>query len=668
MPVKTFQVEVQPDFLKRQANAAPVQALAELIWNAVDADATRVSIDLDYNDLGMSGIRIRDDGHGIPYGEVESVFKPFGASWKKPDSLTKTKARRLHGFEGRGRFKAFALGRVADWHVTYATDDGEYFTYDIGILEDNLQEVRISEQQPIKTKQTGVEVAISELHRDFRSLDADSATQDLAEIFALYLQNYKDVSIVLQSIKVDPTSAIASSKRVSLEDIQDEGASYTAELEIIEWKTSTRRALYLCTDQGFPLSQVSTRFHVGDFQFSAYLKSQFVNQLHENNVLELAEMNSVLEQTIDEAFDAIKDYARDRAAQTARTVVDEWKADEIYPFQGEPKTPVEEAERTVFDIVALNVNKHLPDFAESTRKNKALHLRMLRQAIEKSPEELQIILNEVLGLPQRKQQELAKLLEETSLSAIISASKLIADRLRFAAGLETLLFDAELKKHLKERSQLHRLLAQNTWIFGEEFNLSADDESLTKVLRKHLTLLKTKVAIDTTAPVKTTEGTTGIIDLMLSRVVKMQRSDELEHLVVELKAPKVKVGSDATTQIKKYAFAVAEDERFRSLNVRWHFWVISTDMDKHTRREVEAANQPNGMLYQSENREITIWVKTWSEIIHENNQRLKFFQEKLELQVDQRKALKYLRDSYGDLLDDVVTDGAIEQIVEQAAS
>ena len=385
MPVKTFQVEVQTDFLKRQANAAPVQALAELIWNAVDADATRVSIDLDYNDLGMSGIRIRDDGHGIPYGEVESVFKPFGASWKKPDSLTKTKARRLHGFEGRGRFKAFALGRVADWHVTYATDDGEYFTYDIGILEDNLQEVRISEQQPIKTKQTGVEVAISELHRDFRSLDADSAPHDLAEIFALYLQNYKDVSIVLESIKVDPTSAIASSKRLTLEDIQDEGASYSAEIEIIEWKTSTKRALYLCTDQGFPLTQVSTRFHVGDFQFSAYLKSQFISQLHENNVLELAEMNPVLEHAIDEACNAIKDYAQDRAAQTARSVVDGWKADEIYPFQGEPESPVEEVERTVFDIVALNVNKHLPDFAESTRKNKAFHFARVAPGDRKKP-------------------------------------------------------------------------------------------------------------------------------------------------------------------------------------------------------------------------------------------------------------------------------------------
>jgi hypothetical protein len=37
-----------------------------------------------------------------------------------------------------------------------------------------------------------------------------------------------------------------------------------------------------------------------------------------------------------------------------------------------------------------------------------------------------------------------------------------------------------------------------------------------------------------------------------------------EHLIVELKAPKVKVGADEITQIEKYAYTVAEDERFRS--------------------------------------------------------------------------------------------------------
>jgi len=52
---------------------------------------------------------------------------------------------------------------------------------------------------------------------------------------------------------------------------------------------------------------------------------------------------------------------------------------------------------------------------------------MLRSAIERSPEDLQIILPQVIQLPQRKQEELAKLLREASLSAIISAAKIVAD-------------------------------------------------------------------------------------------------------------------------------------------------------------------------------------------------------------------------------------------------
>ena len=66
----------------------------------------------------------------------------------------------------------------------------------------------------------------------------------------------------------------------------------------------------------------------------------------------------------------------------------------------------------------------------------ALHLRMLRHAIERSPTELQRILDEVLRLPKRKQKELAVLLDETDLSAIISAATMVADRLKFLQGLQ----------------------------------------------------------------------------------------------------------------------------------------------------------------------------------------------------------------------------------------
>src|SRR5207248_1860233 len=140
----------------------------------------------------------------------------------------------------------------------------------------------------------------------------------------------------------------------------------------------------------------------------------------------------------------------------------------------------------------------------------------------KSPEELQLILDEVLKLPKRKQAELAELLRDVSLSAIISAAKIVADRLKFLTGLETILFDPDAKKRLKERSQLHKIIAQNCWLFGEEYNLSVDDRSLTEVLRKHRKILGDDTVID--EPVKHISKDRGIVDLMVSRAIRRQKA------------------------------------------------------------------------------------------------------------------------------------------------
>ena len=47
MTKHSYTVEVQPDFLERQSKAKPVQAVAELIWNGLDADANRVDVRLE---------------------------------------------------------------------------------------------------------------------------------------------------------------------------------------------------------------------------------------------------------------------------------------------------------------------------------------------------------------------------------------------------------------------------------------------------------------------------------------------------------------------------------------------------------------------------------------------------------------------------------------------
>src|SRR5262249_1179895 len=151
----------------------------------------------------------------------------------------------------------------------------------------------------------------------------------------------------------------------------------------------------------------------------------------------------------------LRDHFRKRAEEEARGLVEQWKDEEVYPYRDEPKTPVEEAERQVFNIAALHVNAYLPKFAEADPKAKQLQLRLLRHALETGPEEALRFLNEALELPAERRQELAELLDRTTLADMISATKLITDRLEFLQGLDELVFATDLQKVVKERSQLH---------------------------------------------------------------------------------------------------------------------------------------------------------------------------------------------------------------------
>jgi Histidine kinase-, DNA gyrase B-, and HSP90-like ATPase len=660
-----YTVEIQPDFLERQAKAQPIAAVAELIWNGLDADATAVTVDFEDDKLGgLKRIIVTDNGHGIPHTEAPTLFRNLGGSWKKHGARTKFRNRQLHGQDGRGRFKAFALGDVVDWKSTYARD-GKLFRYDITMLESDIRHVRIGDEVAVAGgAPTGMIAVVSELKQNFVSLKPENSVQEFSEIFAIYLKNYRDIAIIIAGERIDPAVAIANTWDVQLAPIpDDEGKLHPAALEVIEWRRQTKRALYLCSEQGFPLSQVETRFHVGDFHFSAYLKSPLISGLHQNNRLELAEMVPALTKAVDEARHKIKEIFRDRASERAKIVVEDWKAQNLYPYEGEATTHIERAERQIFDIVAVTVQDATPDSPEISRPQMALHLRMLRHAIERSPTELQRILDEVLRLPKRKQKELAVLLDETDLSAIISAATMVADRLKFLQGLRIILFDHEAKNRLKERSQLHKILETNTWIFGEEFNLWASDKELTTVLKLHKQKLDPALIID--EPVKLLTRKRGIVDLMLSRSQKRHRADDYEHLVVELKAPKVKLTSKELTQIKDYALSVSRDPRYhRVKGVRWHFWLVSDEYDEFVQSEIASGPDPDRRLV-NRGPNYSVGVKTWGEILDENNARLQFVREALEHTADDGQALAFLAERHREFLEGVVIQDDAEEQAEQ---
>ena len=206
MTTKTFEIQVQDDHLRSLAQARkPILAVAELIWNAVDADAERVDVTICEDALGgMNTIEITDNGHGIPYGEAETLFSNLGGSWKQGGRRSQEKRRLLHGKSGRGRFRAFALGRVVDWKVRYQAPDG-LRAYTISMVKDHLKRVVVSDEAPAQPgHHRGVTVIVSELDREFRSLRSATITDELAQILALYLRQYPSVRVSYNGVLIDP--------------------------------------------------------------------------------------------------------------------------------------------------------------------------------------------------------------------------------------------------------------------------------------------------------------------------------------------------------------------------------------------------------------------------------------------------------------------------------
>jgi Histidine kinase-, DNA gyrase B-, and HSP90-like ATPase len=106
---ETISVEVGEDHLAA-FRRSPKVAIAELIWNGLDADATEVSVEYELNAFdGVDAVTVRDNGTGMTPTDAAFGFRNFGNSWKRTASATRG-GRAMHGKLGRGRYTAYAIG------------------------------------------------------------------------------------------------------------------------------------------------------------------------------------------------------------------------------------------------------------------------------------------------------------------------------------------------------------------------------------------------------------------------------------------------------------------------------------------------------------------------------------------------------------------------------
>ena len=104
--------------------------------------------------------------------------------------------------------------------------------------------------------------------------------------------------------------------------------------------------LYLCDEGGLPLHRIPPNIQAPGFEFSAYLKSRYNSRLNQEGTLDAGEFDPGIAKAIEDSKDQLRAHFKARQAEDTRSLVERWKQEAVYPYKGDPDTPVKAAEST----------------------------------------------------------------------------------------------------------------------------------------------------------------------------------------------------------------------------------------------------------------------------------------------------------------------------------
>ncbi len=646
---KFIDIGVERDHIEAQTKANGVTALSELIWNSLDADANEIQIDYKRTPLnGYEYIRVKDNGHGLTYEKAQDVFSRLGGSEKKIRTQSPG-GRPYHGKEGKGRYKSLALGDLVEFLSMYE-DAGKFLQFTAKIDRNQLSRTEFSDLKEQKNGITnkGFQITVSNVNiKNVEQAVKLENRKEVEERFASYWITYPNFRILFNGDELEFRSIIKHTDEKRF-NVEKDGIEYDFLIKIIEWNFENKRKTYLCNADGIPFLEVNIGLRSSSIPVSIFIQSGYIEKLHRDNTIDFWETDEIVAQAYKESKIFAKDYIRKRLHYYSKAFIDELKDKGLYPYKGNADSVVEETKRQVFDIVALQIHEYLPSFNEQDDKSKKFTLALLGEAMENDSKHLSKILSEVIGLPQEKREELFELLETTSLSNIIDTMTEIKNRLHFLNGLEQIIYNKDLHKGFKERKHLHKIIINETWIFGEQYAYGVDDVSLKNVLKSYLRDAMGRNDFEEVINSEDNSALQTIPDVCLWQQYSMGSAGK-ENLVIELKKPSIDAGFDERTQIESYASKVINDRRFPKNKTRWKFILVTKDIKPELLPHLKQANRSYGHISQTEN--CDVYILTWGDIISEAKLRHEFIKERLNINLQENElGLAYINEKYKEYL------------------
>jgi hypothetical protein len=627
-------------------------AFCELINNSIQAHAKNISIKIEYakdedlSPIGISKISIEDDGVGVYSSEIDDKTLNIGTSNKQ-------------GGKGIGRFCAFQIGKKFIIETVGKNQESGLFSKSIiPIYIEQISDTQSLDRCETETKEeilkgknhkTGYKVTIEDLYtneetekqKDLekriysnRKMTQQFRKDQICEaIFERYPKEIfsGEITFYVNNKALKKDSFIEGTpERIISKYTDKKGEEYNVTFDYYKVKKINKIQVFLTVDNA-GMQTVSTNLEYDATWLSPKIGGWYV--YINSDALSSDNFRNIDLGGLDEGLTYYKNFIKDSLNVFFKEKNKEFddftkklKLDEYYPYK--TKESSSKSKELLFDKLAYLVEDKY-QILNNQEKLREIVYPLIDKTISNG--QLENILKEILKLDNKILRQFDNLLQKSDLEDIIEFSDKVSSKMQDLDFIEKIVY-SEISKHIKERCQLHKYLEKMLWIFGEEYSentrLLSDKnlENNLNLVRKDCMKYKQSPKADNVNKLDN-KKLRSITDLFFYSK-RLLDAEKFEVLIVELKAPRVKISQNELDQAKRYALEIESKPEFAN-NVKYRIILISSDINKNAENELKGIrnNSKNNNPYyffSNEANNIIVEVMRWSDLINSLKRKLNY--------------------------------------------
>ena len=608
---------------KRFRSYEPWQVIAELVWNGLDAGASKVDILVQEKTLkGTESVSVLDNGAGIDFRNTDKNFERFDDTTKKNVSQ--------HGSHGRGRLSFHLIASNATWYTRCKGQDAliSINSYDIKEYKgDYLDE---SNQHPkLQGFTSGTYVELNGFEEKKNLPEDEKLIHDLTLEFGWFLALNKSRKISFNGIEI-------SVPEHRLHNFSTSIRNNKFDIGIIQWvkKPSSEKSYnyFLNTKSQIVYKKLSSFNNKPKFYITAYASSSWADKLQSgeanffvdtDQTIQSSTGKYILEYLVQKTQEVYEDFLRIYVDEQILRL----EADGAFPtYEGEDVEYAAWKKKNTTDLIRTICHADPTLFNSLNKKQSTILVRLLdKLMVSNENDGLFEVLESVLDLDSVYLKSLSDQLQRTKLEHIISTIEILQRRELVVSKLREVMENHY--KEVLETPDLQKIIESNTWLFGEQYNILGAEENDFQSIAKNLRDKIPEIDFVQEEDIEEDSHIEGVrrqVDLFLARKIPSYNSfGKLYYrcVVVEIKRPSISLNNKHIRQLEDYSEILAQHQQFKSDLIKFELILIGRNISKNAHLIEHKLNdnleKGDPGLISSGGGKFKMYVKNWSTIFDE---------------------------------------------------